>query len=948
MKKSAFIAAFAAGLLGLAACSEQEVTTAPEAPEAGNTGFTVRATVDATRTSVDNYAVSWDEGDNMSILINNGQKDELYEFTWTGKGDLFSSESFTPSAGVNYIWYALFPYDSHFTSLNDDYSSAYVNIPAKSGLMQKAPGDMSHLANMPLYGYAETKGDKIPEIKMHHLTSVIQLSIANNLSEDLDISSIGLDNNSGALLSGTFYVNCESGEILKSDTETQQYTFTDVTLGLTDGTVKAGETGVFYIPVAAATINPGKDLVFTITDNNKGKAVITKNLVSGLTFNPGRYRRTSITIDSNTEFEGPAQYSLYTGDLVEDDYIVVYDNRAMKAAVSSNRLSYEKVEPSDNVITSFDESIVWHIAKSGNYWTIYNSAEKKYAASNGTKNQAQLLDNGTDDMSLWTVTPSSGAFDFVNKSNAAAEVNSNLRNNGTYGFACYSSSIGGALSLYRKGMSSGIAFSEDSYTLTLGSNDYSSFTGQALINPKNVNVSYSSSNEGVAAVASDGTVTLKGGVGSTTITASFAGDGSYFASAVSYVVTVISEYDFTTVAELNALAADNAGEVTGTLSNAVVSYVPGANDAIIKDATGSILYHKKNHGLKQGQTYTGEATVNATLYNGVCEITSLVATFVGEQAVVEPEVVSLSSISDYDTWQAAYVKVENLVVASVSGKNVYVQNGEGTYLVYSNPGNATCAAGDIITVIGTVTKYNNNPQIKVWSADNIIINQGHQIANHAVTFTQPEKGGSFTVSANGAQISSGTELEEGTVVTLTATAAEGYTFSGWTVTGATVSGNTETATFTVGTEDVVVSASFVAGTNITLQYTGSTTGNFGTDNVAATVGLSASDWSVIAAKGSASNNVGYNKDGDIRLYYHASGSNTLTVSSLTNATINYITIEYTGSGYSNGKVLVGGNVVTASDGSYPINSTSFVITNGNTSNVQVRIKKIVINYTANN
>lgn len=316
MKKTAFIAAIAAGLIGLAACSEQEVTVAPEAPEAGNTGFTIRATVDATKTSVDNYAVSWDEGDNMSILINNNP----YQFTWTGKGDLFSSESFTPAAGVKYIWYALFPYDSHFTSLNDDYSSAYVNIPAKSGLVQAAPGDMSHLANMPLYGYAETEGEVIPEIKMHHLTSVIQLSIANNLSKDLDISSIGLDNNSGALLSGTFYVNCKSGEILKSDTQTQVYTYTDVTLRLTDGKVKAGETGVFYIPVAAAKIDPDKDLVFTITDNNKGKAVITKKLASGLKFNPGHYRKTSITIDADTEFEAPSQIEKVTvAEFLEKD-----------------------------------------------------------------------------------------------------------------------------------------------------------------------------------------------------------------------------------------------------------------------------------------------------------------------------------------------------------------------------------------------------------------------------------------------------------------------------------------------------------------------------------------------------------------------------------------------------------------------------------------------------
>ena len=39
---------------------------------------------------------------------------------------------------------------------------------------------------------------------------------------------------------------------------------------------------------------------------------------------------------------------------------------------------------------------------------------------------------------------------FVNKKNAANGVNDNLRNNGTYGFACYASTTGGALSLYKK------------------------------------------------------------------------------------------------------------------------------------------------------------------------------------------------------------------------------------------------------------------------------------------------------------------------------------------------------------------------------------------------------------------------------------------------------------------------------------------------------------------
>ena len=79
---------------------------------------------------------------------------------------------------------------------------------------------------------------------------------------------------------------------------------------------------------------------------------------------------------------------------------------------------------------------------------IYNAAVTKYAAGNGTKNQGALVDSGTDDGSLWTVSGNS-TYEFVNKKNAAANVNDNLRNNGTYGFACYATSTGGPLSLYK-------------------------------------------------------------------------------------------------------------------------------------------------------------------------------------------------------------------------------------------------------------------------------------------------------------------------------------------------------------------------------------------------------------------------------------------------------------------------------------------------------------------
>lgn len=147
-------------------------------------------------------------------------------------------------------------------------------------------------------------------------------------------------------------------------------------------------------------------------------------------------------------------YSLYSGELTEGDYVIYYDGKALKNTVASSRLEYSEVTPANDQIVDPDASIVWHIAPSGNYWTIYNAAEGKFAASNGTKNQALLLASGSDDKSLWTVS-GTVTYEFVNKYNSSNGVNAYLRNNGTYGFACYSTQTGGALSLYKLGAGGG-------------------------------------------------------------------------------------------------------------------------------------------------------------------------------------------------------------------------------------------------------------------------------------------------------------------------------------------------------------------------------------------------------------------------------------------------------------------------------------------------------------
>jgi len=129
---------------------------------------------------------------------------------------------------------------------------------------------------------------------------------------------------------------------------------------------------------------------------------------------------------------------------------------------------------------------------------------------------------------------------------------------------------------------------------------------------------------------------------------------------------------------------------------------------------------------------------------------------------------------------------------------------------------------------------------------------------------------------------------------------------------------------------------------VTMQYTGTTTINMNSGNNAAALGLNETDWNVSCDKGGASNFPGLNKDGTIRLYYHANGGNTITVNSL-NGTINSIKITF--GDLNNAYVKVGGNTVEESDGSYSIGASEFVIGNANSSNIQVHIKSIEITYT---
>ncbi|MGN1376422.1 MAG: hypothetical protein ACI4V5_07695 [Prevotella sp.] len=133
---------------------------------------------------------------------------------------------------------------------------------------------------------------------------------------------------------------------------------------------------------------------------------------------------------------------------------------------------------------------------------------------------------------------------------------------------------------------------------------------------------------------------------------------------------------------------------------------------------------------------------------------------------------------------------------------------------------------------------------------------------------------------------------------------------------------------------------------VKLVYSGGTTNMTG-GNDAALLGLDAEKWSVVAAKGGHSSYPGLNTSGEIRLYYHANGGNTITVTAIgAGMTINKIKNITFSTNYENAYVKVGDDVIAAdTNGEYEINGTSFVIGNANTTSAQVRIKSILLDVT---
>ena len=233
---------------------------------------------------------------------------------------------------------------------------------------------------------------------------------------------------------------------------------TDQTIDLTYENITDYETEVTVHPNAdgTGTLSPAwltasvsdADDYATVTYSVSANEGAARTAYIKVYTTDGDKEATTIIPVSQVKYSAPTgTFALFSGDLVEGEYVICSGTNAMKnVTTSSPRIDVATVTVSENKIEDPDESLVWKVeALTGDdagKWTIYNEAVSKYAAFTSTNGRGTLIDDVTD-YAKWTTESD---YEFVNIGNSSKY----LRYNPTFGFASYSTSTGAKLTLYKK------------------------------------------------------------------------------------------------------------------------------------------------------------------------------------------------------------------------------------------------------------------------------------------------------------------------------------------------------------------------------------------------------------------------------------------------------------------------------------------------------------------
>lgn len=221
-------------------------------------------------------------------------------------------------------------------------------------------------------------------------------------------------------------------------------------------------------------------------------------------------------------------------ELTDGKYVIAYENMAMENKANGSRIAATAINVTDNAIISPDASIIWEITTTANGMSINNNGTYVVGVNS---NNASLSSNFEEKTCEWNFSVEKDNFRATNVqySNRFLQYNSSSK-----GFACYQSNSNQKdLTLYKleeTGKSNPeLTFSGITGDITkmLADGSYSS----KATTKSDATIVYSSSNQDVATIDQQGTVTLLAG-GTTVIKAEVAETATFNASFIEYTLKV--------------------------------------------------------------------------------------------------------------------------------------------------------------------------------------------------------------------------------------------------------------------------------------------------------------------------------------------------------------------------------------------------------------------------
>lgn len=220
------------------------------------------------------------------------------------------------------------------------------------------------------------------------------------------------------------------------------------------------------------------------------------------------------------------------------------------------------------------------------------------------------------------------------------------------------------------------------------------------------------------------------------------------------------------------------------------------NNAFLTDGTNGAVIYGSGHGFNAGDVLTGTAACKVQLYKGFAELTALTSGTTGltvtPGSVGDPVVKTWDQLSAVNT--GALVQLENLTYDGSS-----LSDGVNTIPTYTTFYTATFEAGKSYNLSGVYQYYESAGQILPRSEADV----QEILETFTVTYNNAPENGTLTIKNGDDVVTSGSAVNEGTVLDIVTSPAEGYKLA-----GVTVNGSAYTEATIELTEDITIVASF--------------------------------------------------------------------------------------------------------------------------------------------